>query len=50
VHRPWTAPPLELRALGVELGRTYPVPIIDHALARGRFLAAAEGHLRRAKS
>jgi deoxyribodipyrimidine photo-lyase len=46
VHSPWTARPLELRAAGVELGRTYPRPIVDHALARGRFLAAAEGHLR----
>lgn len=40
------APSLELRASGVELGRTYPMPIIDHALARERFLAPAEGHLR----
>ena len=46
VHSPWQAPPLELRAAGVELDRTYPAPIVDHALARGRFLAAAEGHLR----
>jgi len=46
IHSPWLAPPLELRALGVNLGRTYPVPVVDHALARGRFLAAAEGHLR----
>ncbi len=50
VHTPWQCPPLELRAAGVELGRTYPLPIIDHALARGRFLAAAEGHLRSGKS
>jgi deoxyribodipyrimidine photo-lyase len=50
VHSPWQCPPLELRAAGVELGRTYPLPIIDHALARGRFLAAAEGHLRSGKS
>jgi deoxyribodipyrimidine photo-lyase len=50
VHSPWQAPPLELRAAGVELGRTYPAPIVDHALARGRFLAAAEGHLRGSKS
>jgi deoxyribodipyrimidine photo-lyase len=46
IHSPWLAPPLELRAAGVNLGRTYPAPIVDHALARGRFLAAAEGHLR----
>jgi deoxyribodipyrimidine photo-lyase len=50
VHSPWQCPPLELRAAGVELSRTYPMPIIDHALARGRFLAAAEGHLRSGKS
>jgi deoxyribodipyrimidine photo-lyase len=50
VHSPWQCPPLELRAAGVELSRTYPLPIIDHALARGRFLAAAEGHLRSSKS
>ncbi len=50
VHSPWRAPPLELRACGVDMGRTYPVPIVDHALARGRFLAAAEAHLRRVKS
>lgn len=47
VHSPWAAPPLELRARGVELGRTYPRPVVDHAVARGRFLAAAEGHLRK---
>jgi deoxyribodipyrimidine photo-lyase len=47
LHSPWNAPPLELRAAGVQLGRTYPEPIVDHAFARGRFLAAAEGHLRK---
>lgn len=46
VHRPWEAPPAELAKAGVKLGRTYPRPVVDHALARGRFLAAAEGHLR----
>lgn len=45
VHHPWDAPPAELARAGVELGRTYPRPIVDHALARGRFLAAAEGRL-----
>lgn len=48
LHRPWDAPAAELARAGVVLGRTYPRPIVDHALARGRFLAAAEGHLRRA--
>jgi deoxyribodipyrimidine photo-lyase len=46
IHSPWLAPPLELRAVGVNLGRTYPAPIVEHSLVRGRFLAAAEGHLR----
>jgi deoxyribodipyrimidine photo-lyase len=48
LHSPWTAPPLELRAAGVELGRTYPRPIVEHAAARQRFLAAAKDHLPRA--
>ncbi len=38
IHRPWDAPPLELRAAGVALGRTYPRPIVDHAQARLRAL------------
>jgi len=46
IHHPWDAPPAELTRAGVELGTTYPRPIVDHALARGRFLAAAEGHLK----
>jgi deoxyribodipyrimidine photo-lyase len=37
---PWTAPPTELRAAGVVLGETYPAPIVDHAAARERALAA----------
>jgi len=46
IHKPWEAPPLELRAANIELGRTYPRPVVDHALARGRFIATAEGYLR----
>ncbi len=42
IHDPWNAPSAELARAGVELGRTYPAPIVDHALARGRFLATAE--------
>ncbi|MCH9808429.1 MAG: DNA photolyase family protein [Alphaproteobacteria bacterium] len=38
VHAPWTAPPLELTAAGIELGTTYPHPIVDHAQARNRAL------------
>jgi deoxyribodipyrimidine photo-lyase len=37
-HEPWTAGPLELAAAGVELGRDYPPPIVDHAAARERTL------------
>jgi deoxyribodipyrimidine photo-lyase len=34
IHAPWLAKPVELLAAGVELGRDYPLPIIDHAEAR----------------
>ena len=47
IHRPWEAPGDVLRAAGVVLGETYPRPIVDHAYARGRFLATAKGHLGR---
>ena len=40
VHRPWECPPLELHAAGVTLGTDYPSPIVDHAEARDRALAA----------
>lgn len=40
VHAPWTAGPLELAAAGVVLGDDYPAPIVDHAMARDRTIAA----------
>jgi deoxyribodipyrimidine photo-lyase len=40
IHRPWKAPEAVLAAAGVELGRTYPTPVIEHAIARQRALAA----------
>lgn len=40
VHRPWEAPTDVLAAAGVELGSAYPAPIVDHAWARQRALAA----------
>ena len=40
IHRPWTATPLELGSAGVELGRTYPEPVVDHKAARARALEA----------
>ncbi|MDH3473545.1 MAG: DNA photolyase family protein [Rhodospirillales bacterium] len=40
LHRPWAAPAEVLAEAGVELGRTYPKPLLDHAAARDRALAA----------
>jgi deoxyribodipyrimidine photo-lyase len=42
IHRPWTLDRCRLAAAGVQLGVTYPHPIIDHARARDRALAAYE--------
>src|SRR5450756_1518975 len=39
IHEPWRAAPLELGAAGVELGKTYPAPIIGHKEGRERALA-----------
>ena len=49
IHAPWEAPPDVLRAAGVTLGSTYPLPVVEHAFARTRFLEVAGRHLRRAK-
>ncbi len=40
LHAPWTAPAEVLARAGVELGATYPPPIVDHAEARAGALAA----------
>ena len=40
VHKPWTASSEILRNFGVTLARNYPEPIVDHAAARERALAA----------
>ncbi len=45
IHEPHTAAPLDLAAAGVVLGDTYPHPIIDHAFARDRALAAYKAAL-----
>jgi deoxyribodipyrimidine photo-lyase len=42
VHRPWEAPAEVLAKAGVELGSTYPLPIVDHDRARRRALGALE--------
>ena len=40
IHAPWEAPELLLAQASVKLGETYPLPIVDHASARARALAA----------
>ncbi|MFT4121706.1 cryptochrome/photolyase family protein, partial [Bradyrhizobium sp.] len=40
IHQPWRATPIELASAGVTLGKTYPQPIVDHAIGRERALAA----------
>ncbi|MXX69994.1 MAG: deoxyribodipyrimidine photo-lyase [Gemmatimonadales bacterium] len=42
LHQPWEAPPNVLSESGIELGRDYPSPIVDHAAARQRALSAYE--------
>ncbi len=40
IHAPWDAPEEALGGAGIELGRTYPRPILDLAAGRARALAA----------
>ena len=40
LHSPWSADAATLQAAGIVLGETYPAPIVDHADARARALAA----------
>ena len=40
IHEPWRLGPLEQRSAGCVIGRDYPPPIVDHAAARERTLAA----------
>ncbi len=40
LHAPWTAPVEALRDAGVELGKSYPLPIVEHEAARARALDA----------
>jgi deoxyribodipyrimidine photo-lyase len=46
IHAPWTAPEAVLTAAGVRLDSNYPRPIVDHVVARQRFLDSAKQHLR----
>ena len=40
IHAPWEAPAAVLARAGVELGKSYPGPIVNHAAARAAALAA----------
>lgn len=40
IHSPWKARPLDLADAGIRLGHDYPEPLVDHAVARDRALAA----------
>jgi deoxyribodipyrimidine photo-lyase len=40
IHKPWTAPVEVLAAAGITLGSSYPLPIVDHGVARARALSA----------
>ncbi len=42
IHEPSAASPDDLLAAGVELGNTYPWPMLDHKAAKERALAALE--------
>jgi deoxyribodipyrimidine photo-lyase len=38
IHAPWLATPIDLAAAGIELGRDYPLPIVQHDEARAKTL------------
>jgi deoxyribodipyrimidine photo-lyase len=40
IHEPWNATDAVLRRAGVELGKNYPFPMVDHAEARQAALDA----------
>ncbi|HEY9784347.1 MAG TPA: deoxyribodipyrimidine photo-lyase [Candidatus Obscuribacterales bacterium] len=42
IHKPWEAPNAVLREANIELGATYPLPLVDHKMARQRALHAFE--------
>ena len=39
IHAPWLARPVDLLAAGLTLGKDYPLPVVDHAVAREKTLA-----------
>ena len=40
IHKPFDAPEGALKKAGIELGKTYPKPVVNHGKARERALAA----------
>jgi deoxyribodipyrimidine photo-lyase len=48
VHRPWEIPLEVQRRHGFKAGKDYPLPIVDHAFARGRALQAYQASRMRA--
>lgn len=40
IHSPWQAPAEILEKAGIQLGKTYPFPIVDHGIARKKALEA----------
>ena len=38
LHAPWTARPVDLAAAGIEIGRNWPAPVVQHDAARARTL------------
>lgn len=43
IHKPSEAPLTVLRDAGVSLGKTYPLPIVDHGKARDAAMSAFQG-------
>lgn len=39
IHTPWEMPTSIQAQVGCEIGKNYPAPIVDHAMARQRVLA-----------
>lgn len=39
IHAPWLIPSLRQTMLGIEIGKNYPLPVVDHALQREKALS-----------